>query len=198
MHSFWPAQGLSLASSDPEGPPYRGDAHRNGSGDRWASAAAPRSLLGCTPARRRPCLCSRPLVIFWISSPNPYYKKGGGTLHLDGLRESIIFAKTVGAIPILLLILVGVLGSVTRRWIAYIGCTGVLLGMWLLLSSEMNYNYRFQFPIVIVVLLMVIDLGSRELPSLARRAATIPSPIRRFRPSSLRFWWCTTLRPNTG
>ena len=119
---------------------------------------------------------------FGFPLPNPYYKKGGGTLHLDGLEESIRFARTVGALPIFLLIAIAVLGSFSRRWIAYIGCTGVLLGMWLLLSSEMNYNYRFQFPIFVVLLLMVIDLGSRELPSFARRAATIPSSIWRLAP----------------
>jgi hypothetical protein len=119
---------------------------------------------------------------FGFPLPNPYYKKGAGTLHLDGLNDSVAFTKEASAIPILLLILVGVLGSVSRRWIAYIGCTGVLLGMWILVSSEGNYDYRFQFPIVTVVLLMVIDLGSREQPSLARRAATISSEMRSFAP----------------
>ena len=111
--------------------------------------------------------------------PNPYYKKGGGTLHFDGLQSSIRFAATVGAIPILLLVLIGVLGATHRRWIAYVLCTGVLLGIWVLVSSEMNFTYRFQFPIVVVVLLMVIDLGSRERPNWARRVDSLPSSVRR-------------------
>lgn len=116
---------------------------------------------------------------FGFPLPNPYYKKGGGTLHFDGLENSIRFAATVGAIPILLLVLIGVLTATHRRWIAYVLCTAVLLGMWVLVSSEMNFGYRFQFPIVVVVLLMVIDLGSRELPNLARRVDSLPSSVRR-------------------
>jgi len=118
---------------------------------------------------------------FGYPFPNPYYKKGGGTLHFDGLKESIRFAATVSALPILLLIAVGFLGSFGRRWYAYIGCIGMLLGMWLLVSSEMNYNYRFQFPILVVVLLMVIDLGSRQLARFGSPVA-IPRPIRLLAP----------------
>lgn len=116
---------------------------------------------------------------FGFPLPNPYYKKGGGTLHFDGLENSIRFAATVGAIPILLLVLIGVLTGTNRRWIGYVLCTGVLLGIWVLVSSEMNFNYRFQFPIVVVVLLMVIDLGSRELPNLVRRVDSLPSSVGR-------------------
>jgi len=116
---------------------------------------------------------------FGFPLPNPYYKKGGGTLHFDGLQSSIRFAATVGAIPILLLVLIGVLTATHRRWIGYVLCTAALLGMWVLVSSEMNFGYRFQFPIVVVVLLMVIDLGSRELPNLARRVDSLPSSVRR-------------------
>jgi hypothetical protein len=119
---------------------------------------------------------------FGFPLPNPYYKKGGGTLHFDGLENSIRFAKTVGAIPILLLVLIGVLTATNRRWIGYVLCTAALLGIWVLVSSEMNFNYRFQFPIVAVVLLMVIDLGSRELPNLARRVDSLPNSVRRSAP----------------
>ncbi len=120
---------------------------------------------------------------FGFPLPNPYYKKGGGTLHFDGLENSITFAATVGAIPILLLVLIGVLTATKRRWVAYVLCTGVLLGIWILVSSEMNFDYRFQFPIVVVVLLMVIDLGSRELPNWARRVDSLPRSVRRSVPA---------------
>jgi arabinofuranosyltransferase len=116
---------------------------------------------------------------FGFPLPNPYYKKGDGTLHLDGLVKSVAFATTVGAVPILMLVVIGLVAGVNRRWLAYLGCTGALLGMWLLVSSEMDFNYRFQFPIVVVVLLMVIDLGSREMPSLVRRVAPLPSWVKR-------------------
>ena len=116
---------------------------------------------------------------FGFPLPNPYYKKGGGTLHFDGLENSIKFAATVGAIPMLLLVLIGVLTATHRRWIGYVLGSSLLLGMWVLVSSEMNFDYRFQFPIVVVVLLMVIDLGSRELPNLAQRVDSLPSSARR-------------------
>ena len=121
-------------------------------------------------------------AFFGYPLPNPYYKKGHGTLHIDGLVDSLEFARTVAVIPIALLILVGVLGHVTRRWIAYIGCISVLLGMWALLSSEMNYNFRFQFPTVTIVLFMIVDLGSRAVPSLSERAGAMPRTIRPLTP----------------
>lgn len=106
---------------------------------------------------------------FGYPLPNPYYKKGGGALHLDGLKESIRFSVTVGFMPFLLVGLAGILGSFNRRWCSYICCLAGLLGMWALLSSEMNFNYRFQFPILVVALLMATDLCSRELPKLERQ-----------------------------
>ncbi|WP_197375400.1 hypothetical protein [Mycolicibacterium baixiangningiae] len=117
-------------------------------------------------------------MYFGSPLPNPYYKKGGGTLHLDGLKDSLRFAATVGAVPFSLVFMIGALGGFGRRWFAYLGCTGVLLAMWLLLSSEMNYNYRFQFPVLVMVLTMAIDLGAREYPHLRSRLARVSASAR--------------------
>jgi hypothetical protein len=114
--------------------------------------------------------------------PNPYYRKGGGTLHTDGLLQSLKFAVTVGAIPLALLAAVGLGAHRARRWITYSGCIAVLLGMWVLLSSEMNYSFRFQFPILILALFMTVDLGSRSVPSLSERLASTPRVLRRWAP----------------
>jgi hypothetical protein len=86
----------------------------------------------------------------------------------------------------LLLVVIGLLNaSSRRRWLSYLGCVGVLLGMWILVSSEMNFNYRFQFPILVVVLLLVVDLGSRHFSRFARLAEGRPLVVRRLAPMML-------------
>ena len=122
-------------------------------------------------------------LYFGFPLPNPYYKKGGGHLHIDGLENSVGFAMTVCAIPLLLLALIGLVTELNRRWLAYLGCVTLLLAMWILVSSEMNFNYRFQFPVLVVTLLLLVDLSSRQIARLTSRLDALPRLVKRSLPA---------------
>ncbi len=83
---------------------------------------------------------------FGYPLPNPFYKKGGGHLHLDGLKDSI---KEMAALtwPFLVLLAGGLAFPATRRKALAVAIPLALFaGMWVLLSSEMNRDGRFQLP----------------------------------------------------
>ncbi len=108
---------------------------------------------------------------FGYPLPNPYYKKGGGILHLDGLMDAIRFVFAVGLLPLVAICVTAFFlrGTDRRRWLAYVSGLAALLGMWILVSSEMNHSYRFEFPIFVIALVMLADLAPRAFgPSLER------------------------------
>lgn len=85
--------------------------------------------------------------------PNPFYKKGGGTLHTDGLMQSII-----NLVSLCLPFLVGYLAVLTSpkklrfaiaSLIPIVGFTFAFV----LLSSEMNFGGRFQYALLPIMLL---------------------------------------------
>jgi arabinofuranosyltransferase len=83
--------------------------------------------------------------------PNPYYQKGGGTLHLDGLAQSMK-ASLWFALPFAILWLLALADRSTRRTAAALAVP--ILGfimIWGMLSPEMNFAYRFQHPILVLV-----------------------------------------------
>ncbi len=120
---------------------------------------------------------------FGYPFPNPYYKKGGGRIHFSGLLSSVQFALSSGFISIVLLTATAILAGLNRRAISYLASIAALLGMWALLSSEMNYGFRFQFPILVVILLMVVDIFSRNASRLTARIAAFPKMVLRSVPA---------------
>jgi hypothetical protein len=85
--------------------------------------------------------------------PNPFYKKGGGNLHLDGLRDSI--QNFIGLNRFLVVLwAIAMLIAPTSR--ALYGAIIPILGFvfaFILLSPEMNIKARFQyvtFPLMII------------------------------------------------
>jgi hypothetical protein len=87
---------------------------------------------------------------FGYPLPNPYYKKGGGVLHLDGLRTSVHYAIQFGW-PFLLVAAFALSHRATRRLaiftlIPFVGFTVV----WFLVSDEVNYLGRFQYPLLVL------------------------------------------------
>ncbi len=90
---------------------------------------------------------------FGYPLPNPYYKKGGGGLHVSSLLESI---KSVWR-PTRLIVVVFIIALFFKRTrrlaIAFaIPIVGSVV-MWVLLSNEMNYKGRFQYPILAIAIL---------------------------------------------
>jgi hypothetical protein len=111
--------------------------------------------------------------------PNPFYVKGGGHLHVDGLKSSFgnVCRMVWPAIPIAAL----ALRTRESRRNLFIAMVPVILftGRWVLLSNENNHLMRFQFPLVSMVLIslpsLVWSLSSQlRLP----RLADLPDAVR--------------------
>lgn len=99
------------------------------------------------------------LYFFWrwryfgYPLPNPFYKKGGGHLHLSSLRYAIWHTIHLSA-PFLVPFVVALRSPKTtaRAVFALMPCVG-FVAMWALLSNEMNILMRFQYPLVPVILI---------------------------------------------
>jgi arabinofuranosyltransferase len=85
--------------------------------------------------------------------PNPFYKKGGGTLHLDGLRNSVQNFIGLNRLFIVLWLIAMLIAPTSR--VLY-GMITPILGFvfaFILLSPEMNIQARFQYvtlPLMII------------------------------------------------
>lgn len=113
--------------------------------------------------------------------PNPFYKKGGWALHWDGLRSSLQGALRF-SLPFTLPFIAGLRARDTMRQavFALLPMAG-FVGVWVLLSDEMNYHWRFQYAIQPIFLIswppLVEGLFAEwRLPpwrSLARRSRAV-------------------------
>ena len=108
--------------------------------------------------------------------PNPFYRKGGGVLHLDVLQRSAWNVMRLGG-PFLAVLAAGAAWHKTRRHAlaAWIPVAGFTL-MWVLVSDETNYFMRFRYPILPVILVAWVPVAQAAAaalrPGLAvRRAA---------------------------
>ncbi len=117
---------------------------------------------------------------FGYPLPNPFYKKGGGTLHLDGLRDSYTMLRAF-SLPFLLLYLGGLLFRETRRLL--IGLLIPPVGFataFILISSEMNLAGRFQYPALPLILMGVYPAAQvlwRQLQPEPRREPLRPAHL---------------------
>lgn len=90
---------------------------------------------------------------FGYPLPNPFYKKGGGHLYLDGLYASAHYVLQMNAV-FLLAIAVGLCFKEARRRAIFVLIPIVCFtGIWALLSSEMNHAGRFQYALFPVALM---------------------------------------------
>jgi arabinofuranosyltransferase len=91
--------------------------------------------------------------IFDHPLPTPFYKKGGGTLHWEGLRDSAEGVARL-CLPVLLLAPLALRSrDAFRRLLFSAFPIGGFAVLWILLSSEMNILHRFQFALVPVALI---------------------------------------------
>jgi len=84
---------------------------------------------------------------FGFLLPLPYYRKGGGTLHLQSLQSTFnAYSFLIG--PMAPLLLAGVIDVRTRRYAAsaLVPILGFLV-IWILMTNEQNYFTRYQYPI---------------------------------------------------
>jgi hypothetical protein len=90
--------------------------------------------------------------------PNPFYVKGGGHLHVDGLKRSVgnMCRMLWPAIPIGMLALRA--RTTRNNLISTLVPVILFTGIWVFLSNENNHLMRFQFPLVPIVLISLPSL----------------------------------------
>jgi len=107
-------------------------------------------------------------IYFGYPLPNPFYKKSGGTLHLEALHSMAEFVA-IACLPILALLLFGLLlGEGRRRAYALVGIAIGWTASWTLLSDEMNVWFRFQYALLPVLLTLSSDLWRAVYSGLSR------------------------------
>jgi arabinofuranosyltransferase len=90
-------------------------------------------------------------IYFSYPLPNPFYKKGGASLHIDGLLAALR-AGAMFATPFGLVWLFAVADKTHRKIAWFTAIPTVLFTMsWVLLSSETNFAARFQYPVAVLV-----------------------------------------------
>jgi arabinofuranosyltransferase len=110
-------------------------------------------------------------LYFGYPLPNPYYEKGGGTLHTSGLSDSIHVVWSA-AWPLLLLMAIGLLVRRSRRdalfiLVPVVGFTAV----WVLLSSETNFAGRFQYPVLVMLAMGTAPVAIQLFGGVKKRRA---------------------------
>ena len=90
--------------------------------------------------------------------PNPFYVKGGGRLHIDGLRTSVEFVRAlVGPFWLLPLCAICFRRQLREAIIALLPIAG-FAGVWLFLSDEMNWMGRFQYAAMTIAIISFLAL----------------------------------------
>jgi len=106
--------------------------------------------------------------------PNPFYKKGGGTLHFSGLKDSV-FNTLKFTLPLVPFYAYGLLRSETRR--RTIATALTLIGFaacFILISSEMNFAGRFQYVLLPLALLALpIPVGENVAADSGKRIGAV-------------------------
>ncbi|HUT55080.1 MAG TPA: hypothetical protein VM658_16950 [bacterium] len=110
--------------------------------------------------------------------PNPYYKKGGGELHLNGLIASLTGVFTLSW-PFLAWTVSWFFPlKRTREGLANLIPVAGFTLVWVLMSQEMNTEYRFQYPVIPVFLLAWPRAAGLVMDRLFARP-WLGSPLRR-------------------
>lgn len=98
---------------------------------------------------------------FGYPLPNPFYKKGGGTLHWASLTQSAS-ALAVFGFPFLPAYLFRLRPRSALRGLLFSGIPILgFLCLWVLLTNETNYFWRFQYPVLPILLISSVSLYER-------------------------------------
>jgi len=131
--------------------------------------------------------------------PNPFYKKGGGTLYYSSLVRSTANVLRVSFPFLAALVLAYVFKTAERwrkrfeissgganseesnwpswRWLLFLGIPVIgFTGIWVLLSNETNYFMRFQYPILPVVLVGALTVLRGIVPHVRSAVESRGSP----------------------
>jgi arabinofuranosyltransferase len=111
---------------------------------------------------------------FGYPLPNPFYKKGGGTLYWHSLRQSWKNLWALGW-PFLWLVPLGLAIRGARRAALFVALPVVLfVTLFVLISDETNYVMRFRYPILPVLLLGCVPVAQALRAAWPRR---LPAPL---------------------
>jgi arabinofuranosyltransferase len=90
---------------------------------------------------------------FGYPLPNPYYRKGGGALYIEGLKNAIK-NTSIFFIPVFPALIYGLRSKLNYRLIAFslIPVMGFTM-IWILLTPEQNFIGRFQYPLFPMLLM---------------------------------------------
>ena len=128
---------------------------------------------------------------FGFPLPNPYYKKGSGELHPQGLKVSLL-AVARWLFPLAVLYVLPLTRSRDHwRQVFFLALpvTG-FTAVWLLLSNEMNILNRFQYPVLV---LLAMSLPWLWVMTVAAWRPTMAPRLRRWLPAGLAAAACLNL-----
>lgn len=109
---------------------------------------------------------------FGYPLPNPFYKKGGGTLYWHSLRQSWKNLWALGW-PFLWLLPLGLVVRAARRAAVLVTLPVVLfVTLFVLLSDETNYVMRFRYPVLPVLLVGCVPVAQALW---SRRSSGLPA-----------------------
>ncbi len=98
---------------------------------------------------------------FGYPLPNPFYKKGGSTLHWDSLRGSLLNTLRL-CLPMVFAFILGFRSrETTKQTLAYLIPILGFASAFILISDEMNYGARFQYALVPIALMSWTPLVGR-------------------------------------
>lgn len=90
---------------------------------------------------------------FGYPLPNPFYKKGGGTLYFNSLRQSITNSLRL-TLPFVTFPLLGFRSATMVRRTIFILIPAIgYVGMWVLLANDQNFLMRFQYSLLSIMLI---------------------------------------------
>jgi hypothetical protein len=114
---------------------------------------------------------------FGYPLPNPFYKKGGGTLYWHSLRQSWKNLWALGW-PFLWLVPTGLAIRGARRAALFVALPVVLfVTLFVLISDETNYVMRFRYPILPVLLLGCVPVAQALRGGWPRRLPAALAPL---------------------
>lgn len=103
-------------------------------------------------------------IYFGHPLPNPYYKKGAGELHVDGLVTALeALAWWFAGAWVLYFLALRRNAATSRQWLFLVIPVAGFCIVWLLVSSEMNYHFRFQYPLLVLLAVSFPVLWSMAL-----------------------------------
>jgi len=119
---------------------------------------------------------------FGYPLPNPYYKKGGGTLHVEAMLSGV-WTIVQMTWPLLLIVVFALaLRNERRKALGLLTTVALFACLWVAISDEMNFAGRFQYAALMILVAGVPGLahalwGSWQARDVERQGAELLRPV---------------------